>query len=131
MSTAAARRPVRRASAAPFAQRPFPPADLCLNVLSADAEIARYAPAPDVAAWMRRAFIESVHSSPVQNTDHEHLAMARIGVLWAMGESRRQGRKILGTAEIPNFKGDGWQRGRQAMQMRDWFPEFEGDSPTS
>lgn len=127
----AARAP--RSAPAAFAARPYPTEDVSTSVLGADGPLVVYRPAPDVAAWIRRVFIETVPGapdpSPVLNLDHAHLATARIGVLWTNGEHRRRGMPVFGTAEIPRFEGNAWQRGRQAQHLRQLFPEFDGDLP--
>lgn len=110
-----------------FAQRPMPP-EWMRSIAWTPAE-GRFVPAPDVAAWIRRVFIESTSFSALMNTDHAHLATARIGVLWTNVKASRRGRIVLGTAELPEFKVSSWHRARQEQQLRDWFPEFEGELP--
>lgn len=104
---------------APFGVRPLPPEEL--HEIALWDEDVRFAPAPDLVPWVRTLFIESIHTSTLQNEDHEHLALANLGFLWTNAKAQRQGRIILGTAEIFNPRGDSWVKARQMRQMLDWF----------
>jgi len=121
--------------AAPFADRPRPPHALCREALLAAQEA--FAPAPEVERWLRRAIVGGVPAvgdasapSPLLNPDHRHLDHASIGVLWTNVAHTRQGRVVLGTAELPAkaLKGSAWAKGRQLLQLRAWFggvlPDF-------
>jgi hypothetical protein len=82
-------------------------------------------PAPEVEAWAKETFIKG--TGPLLNPDHRHLEFAELGFLWTNVGNSRQGRNTLGTAEIQMFKGNRWQKERQARQMEDWFvdvPDF-------
>lgn len=125
-SKSAKRKPAARRAARPAAERrPLPPEDL--REIEFDAEAALFVPAPELLRWTRETFIEGIHTSALQNEEHSHLSMAHIGMLWTNGKSVKQGRMILGTAEIPYPRGDTWQRARQLYQLREWFgvaPDF-------
>lgn len=95
--------------------RPRPPAEM----------LAEFEPAPDVWEWLRRVFLDE--KSPLFNEDHEHLTDADVGVLWTHVENVKQQRRVVGMAEIPNFRGNAWQKARGEMQLREWFgrlPDF-------
>jgi hypothetical protein len=76
---------------------------------------------------MRDAFIDP--GSKYYNTDHAHLTMASIGVLWTNEPNERQMNKVVGTAEVvkaPTSMGK-WQKERFLYQIRQWFgykPDF-------
>ena len=106
-------------SLAPFGVRPYPPEHL--HEIEFDEHYVGFAPAPDVTEWARKCFIESIHTSTLQNDEHEHLALAHLGFLWTNAKAQRQGRGILGTAEIFNPRGDSWTKARQTRQIIDWF----------
>lgn len=100
--------------------RPHPPASL----LAEDRPL--FLPAPDVEQWLRKAFIEGGHETV--NSDHSHLSMASIGVLWTNVPCARKMRDIAGTAELATPPmGGPWARGRWLQQMQEWFvdlPDF-------
>lgn len=78
-----------------------------------------FEPAPDVAQWLRKTFVEK--TGPLYHKEHDHLKFARIGCLWTNADNIKRGRVIAGTAEMPFFRGDGWQKARQAYQLVEWF----------
>lgn len=88
----------------------------------------QFQPAPDLWAWIASAYLEE--GGPLFNPDHAHLGPAFIGFLWTNAENRRQQRRIVGQAEMPERsirgKGGRWQQARAEMQLRDWFG---GDLP--
>lgn len=104
----------------PTLVRPMPPAALAdfPDLQDSDGD---FAPAPDVALWIRAAFL--VEDAPLFNPDHQHLESSYLGVLWTNAENRSQGRTAVGTAELPNPKGNAWQRKRALYQLRLWFGE--------
>lgn len=77
--------------------------------------------APDVVDWIRDTFISGIARSPLANADHDHLALATLGVLWTNEKNTSKGRSIVGTAEIFAPKGNAWQNARQEQQLREWF----------
>lgn len=102
--------------------RPYPPDSL----LNGDAGQI-FMPTPEVEAWLRAAFIEEGHET--YNSDHSHLFMANIGVLWTNVEYTRKMRSVAGTAEIckPPQGLNAWQKARWWQQVEGWFglrPDF-------
>lgn len=93
--------------------RPHPPEEVGDDVPE------RFVPDQRFADWIRGTFIDA--TGPLANEEHEHLADARIGVLWTNVINNRQMRQVLATAEIPQTMGGAWKRGRAEQQIRDWF----------
>lgn len=84
-----------------------------------------FVPAPELDAWMRKTFLDT--ESPLFNEEHLHLRDAEIGFVWASTGYVRQGRRVLGQAEVPAFRCGAWQKGRQEQQLFEWFktmPDF-------
>lgn len=104
--------------------RPRPPAEL----VSIDGLTApdTFVPAPELLDWIRSAYVDP--DGPLYSPDHAHLEHAHIGVLWTTAENTRQGRRIVGQAEMPGRanKGGKWQKARAEQQLREWF-EVEPD----
>lgn len=101
--------------------RPRPPRDLVeLTYLEG------FKPAPDLTAWIVQTFIDE--EGPIHNPDHLHLSYATIGVLWTSVENYRQGRRIIGQAELgaPRAMGK-YAQARAELQVKGWFgsiPDF-------
>ena len=95
--------------------RPFPPELLLEDYVGIDIFI----PAPELDSWARRTFLDD--DSPLFNEDHIHLTKATIGWLWTNMPNAKGGNIIAATAEMPFFRGSAWQKGRQLMQMDEWF----------
>lgn len=104
---------------APFAlHRPVPPAHL--------AEPGdTFAPAPDLATFLHDAFIAP--GAPFHRQEYEHLAEARIGVLWTNAIRVKNGLQTLGMAQLWRDSGDKWSSGRSAQQVREWFAGWWDD----
>lgn len=86
-----------------------------------------FVPAPELEAWARGALIEE--GAPLVNEDHAHLRDATLGFLWTTLPNRRQGRMILGQAEVGQPRGTmgKWPMGRAEQQLVEWFedvPDF-------
>lgn len=83
-------------------------------------------PAPELRAWAFATFIEE--GAPLRNTDHEHLQAASVEFLWTNCPNARQGRVIIGQAELGTPRAMGaWAKARAEMQVREWFgsiPDF-------
>lgn len=66
-------------------------------------------------------------SSKLYNPEHDHLADATIGFLWAGVENKRKGRQIIGQCEMGLPPLGKWARGRMELQLAQWFgtvPDF-------
>nr|WP_260406755.1 putative metallopeptidase [Pseudomonas cichorii] len=99
--------------------RPTPPTMLLESVF------LTLEPAPEVWEWISTEILADTGS--IHNEDHAHLIGANIGVLWASGSFAKQGRTVLGQAEMVMHRAGGWQKARAEQQMREWFgeePEF-------
>lgn len=101
------------------ARRPFPPASVATDIAPPD-----FVPAPSVAQWILDTFV--LETGTLHNLDHEHLASARLGVVWTNVPNRHQERWLVGTAEMPQVQGGAWKRGRATHQFVTWFG-FEPD----
>lgn len=97
--------------------RPVPPADL----LQVDLEdmATGFRPAPEVWEWVDGHVLDE--GGCLHNPDHLHLAGADVAVLWASSSFTKQGRTVVGQAELVAFRAGGWQKGRMERQMVDWF----------
>jgi hypothetical protein len=102
--------------------RPRPPQSL----LSTDSVIEgiSFVPAPDLVEWISATFLEE--GAPLENPEHEHLRQATIGALWTTTENARNGRAIVGQAELgQNIGGMGkWTRAKAEQQAVEWFGEI-------
>jgi hypothetical protein len=94
----------------------MPPADFA-EVLFQE----RFEPARDLADWVRSTFLEE--GGDLHNPDHRHLLDAAVGFLWASEGMTAKGRRVLGLTEdvVMSGRGNAWQRGRAAQQLREWF----------
>jgi hypothetical protein len=97
--------------------RPLPPARLIEYG-------SEFEPAPELEEWLRKTFVEA--NSTLFNKEHDHLNFASLGILWTNTLNVRRGFEIAGTAEMPFFRGDSWQKARQQYQLEQWFG-FEPD----
>ncbi len=84
----------------------------------------RMTPDPELREWIYTNYIED--TGPLYSDDHDHLQHASIGVLWSTEPNTRQGRAIIGQAEIPakSTMGGKWLRARVMQQLADWFGEI-------
>ncbi len=100
--------------------RPTPPPEVFEDIA-----FGRFVPDYGLVSWMLDQFITP--TGHLHNPDHQHLQDARIGAVWTSCPNTRNGKVVLGQAEIPAFRNGAWQNGRQEQQMRDWFgcmPDF-------
>ncbi|MDB5611344.1 MAG: hypothetical protein JWP25_8244 [Bradyrhizobium sp.] len=101
--------------------RPRPPQSL----LSVDGivEGKSFVPAPDLIEWISATFLEE--GAPLENPEHAHLRMASIGALWTSVPNARNGRSIVGQAELGQHIGGmgKWNRARAEQQAEEWFGE--------
>jgi len=81
--------------------------------------------APRLRDWTREVFIQE--GGALQNTDHEHLQHARIGMCWTTVEWYRKGKRIAGEAQLARPQGsNAWSKARERRQLRRWFGEYFG-----
>jgi hypothetical protein len=103
--------------------RPRPPQ----SMLSFDSDSLRFVPAPDLVGWISATFLDD--GAPLFNEDHQHLVYATIGALWTVVPNARNGRGIVGQAELGSTIGGmgKWTRARAEQQIVEWFgsvPDF-------
>ncbi|WP_434648334.1 putative metallopeptidase [Pseudomonas sp. D1-2] len=103
--------------------RPMPPAAL-LDLSDLPGLGMRLVPAPEVWEWLQAEILANTGS--IYTSDHAHLLDADVRVMWASSSLNKQGRTVLGQAELVAFRAGGWQKARMEQQMRDWF----GDVPS-
>lgn len=97
--------------------RPHPPTDL--HDIDLEDMAMRFRPAPDVWEWIEAEVLSE--DGNLHNPDHLHLQGADVGILWAGTCFTKQGRTVVGQAEIVAFRAGGWQKARMERQMVDWF----------
>lgn len=98
-------------------ERPFPPRELI------EAMHSEFAPAHEVAKWVRETFI--VEGAELKNDDHAHLMSANVEFLWTNVENVKKGRLLLGQCQLMPPTGDKWSAARAENQIERWF----GDMP--
>ena len=98
-------------------KRPYPPEHLIDKDWS---EEFLFEPAIDIYDWLHETILNP--NSKLYNKDHEHL-IGHSGVcfLWAEIAFEKQGRVVLGQAEIVQFQASGWKKYRQEAQLIRWF----------
>jgi len=98
-------------------KRPYPPEHLIDKDWS---EEFLFEPATDIHDWLQETILNP--NSKLYNKDHEHL-IGHSGVcfLWAETAFEKQGRVVLGQAEIVQFQASGWKKYRQEAQLIRWF----------
>lgn len=94
--------------------RPLPP----LEILEPLETEPLFAPGEPLLKWVRSTFLEK---GPLHNPDHEHLNEASVAFLWTNVQNMKQGRHIVGTAEIPTIQGSKWLKARMEYQLTGWF----------
>jgi len=98
----------------------MPPSDLAEVQLEDFADLCtRFRPAPDVWEWVEAMVLDE--GGELFNLDHQHLQGADVGILWASSGFTKQGRSVVGQAELVAFRAGGWQKARMERQMLDWF----------
>lgn len=98
-------------------KRPYPPEHLIDKDWS---EEFLFEPAVDIHDWLQETILNP--NSKLYNKDHEHLiGHTGIGFLWAESAFEKQGRVVLGQAEIVQFQASGWKKYRQEAQLIRWF----------
>lgn len=84
-------------------------------------------PSEELAEWAIATFV--AEEATLRNDDHAHLRSAEVGFLWTNVANTRQGRRILGEAEVGRPRGTmgKWPRARAEAQLLQWFgavPDF-------
>ncbi|WP_180084866.1 putative metallopeptidase [Acinetobacter sp. YH12145] len=98
-------------------KRPYPPESLIDKDWS---EEFLFEPATDMHDWLQETILNP--NSDLYNKDHMHLiGHTGIGFLWAESAFEKQGRVVLGQAEIVQFQASGWKKYRQEAQLIRWF----------
>ena len=93
--------------------RPMPPQHLL------DCLLTSFKPAPEVKQWVQEQILSE--AGRIHNPEHGHLVDADVQYLWASEGFGRQGRQVIGQAEMVSFQVSGWKRARQEQQLREWF----------
>lgn len=101
---------------APGMSRPSPPEGF--GEFGSDTP-ACLVPAPELGAWVQSAILAT--DGALHNPEHAHLIDADVEFMWASGGFAKQGRIVLGQAEMVMFRAGGWQKLRQEQQMIEWF----------
>lgn len=98
--------------------RPKPPSEL----LDIEAQ-ASFMPAHDLALWISEHIL--LETGSLHNDEHQHLQDATLGVLWTNVPNKRQGRVVVGQAEIGQPRGSmgKWPMARAEQQITEWFGE--------
>jgi hypothetical protein len=101
--------------------RPRPPQSL--RSIDGIIEGKNFVPAPELVAWIAATFLDE--GAPLENPEHAHLRMASIGALWTTTENARNGRSIVGQAELGQHIGGmgKWNRAKAEQQALEWFGE--------
>lgn len=98
-------------------KRPYPPKELIEHDWC---EEFLFEPARDIHDWLQETILNP--GSKLYNKEHEHLVgHSGIGFLWAESAFTKQGRIVLGQAEIIQIQAGGWKKYRQEAQMIKWF----------
>lgn len=107
-----------------LARRPRPPEGMV--TLGGLVEPDRCEPADDLTDWLRTQYLSE--EGALFSPHHGHLHQASIGCLWTTAEFKRQGRRIVGFAEMPDQtygRLNKFVKARAMQQLLEWF----GDIP--
>ena len=85
-----------------------------------------FEPAPDLAGFIQEAFVQP--GAPFWRAEYEHLAEARIGVLWTNVDRVKDGLRTLGMCRLVRASGDKWSNGRALQQSLEWFADWWPDA---
>lgn len=77
------------------------------------------APAHDLEAWARSAFIEE--DGPLCNEEHAHLRHVKLGFMWTNVANAKGGNRVVGLTEECRFLGNRWAKVRFETQIAGWF----------
>ena len=98
-------------------KRPMPPSDLLEHEWC---EESLFEPAQEIYEWLHFYILNE--NSELFNEDHAHLIEHDgVAFLWCDSAFIKRGRRVLGQAELIQFKVSGWQKYRQEAQMIKWF----------
>lgn len=97
---------------------PTPPEELLQGVPPT------FLPVRGMWPWALATFVEE--GAPLFNPDHLHLLGADVLFLWASYDERRDGRSVVGTAELNRKQDARWTQGRLEAAFREWN---EGSAP--
>lgn len=86
-----------------------------------------FAPAPELAEWVRAAFL--TEGAPFWTDEHRHLNEARIVWCWTTCEGRSKGRQIVGECQLYSPRGRQWAKLRDLWLAREWWREMPGYDP--
>lgn len=95
------------------------------SLLDINEGLNRFLPAPEFNEFLTQTILDENHF--LFNEEHLHLLKATIGFLWTNAANSRRMKRIVGTAEMPLFRGNKWQKARQEQQLEEWFglqPDF-------
>lgn len=99
--------------------RPMPPPEF-VDPSCGDERQPDFIVAHDLMIWATSTFIDP--EGEFANPDHEHLQHATFGMLWTRVANARQGRRVIGTAELGEPMAMGkWRKARAEQQVREWF----------
>lgn len=76
-------------------------------------------PCDQVRDWAAQMFLTP--GQYLHNPEHEHLFDARIGFCWTNVTNTKQGKQILGTAQVGEPGGTAWAKIRAEEQLVRWF----------
>ena len=105
-----------------YDQRPQPPREMCSSALSG--QLPPFAPDDDFELWARRSLLDE--GAPLYNSDHSHLADAKLAFCWTSEAMAVKGRGIAGLTERPQERAV-WSSARAVQQLKEWYgciPDF-------
>ena len=82
-----------------------------------------FTPAEGMAEFVEEVFLDP--GSDLHIEEHEILAHASIGYLWAGREAKDRNRRIIGTAQLVRPPQKKWSSLRSYHQVRDWFGNID------
>jgi hypothetical protein len=83
-------------------------------------------PVPELGFFVQKAFLSP--ESGLYNVEHEHLLSANVGYIFTDIPAVKNGKALMGQAEMPNrLSGSHWAKARAEQQLAEWFggiPDF-------
>jgi hypothetical protein len=98
-------------------KRPLPPPDMAQYGSPA------FLPADGMDEFVRATFLDQ--DSPLFIPEHEILAQATFGYLWAAPEAKDRNRMIVGTAQLMRPPQKKWTSLRALFQVEQWFGDID------